>query len=276
VEISGVPIELDGMPVLFNSSRDISRRKAATEEIHRLNASLESRVSERTRDLLAANQELEAFSYSVAHDLRTPLRAISSFAQVIEEDCASGLDDAGKDALQRVQKAASRMGQLIDDVLRLSRLTRQEMLLETVDLGALACANIEELRAVEPGRSVICEIPAQLLVRGDKRLLDILLGNLIRNAWKFTGKQIGARIELGAGKCGPDTVYFVRDNGAGFDMAHSANLFRPFHRAHSVDDFAGTGIGLATVKRIVERHNGRVWAEGAPDKGATFYFTLSA
>jgi PAS domain S-box-containing protein len=255
-------------------AHDITERKAAEEEIRRLNADLEQRVMERTANLEASNKELEAFSYSVAHDLRTPLRGISGFARVIEEDYAARLDDAGKDALHRVQAAAQKMGELIDDVLNLSRITRTEMNFEAVDLSALSLETIGELRSAEPGRNVNCEIPSQLAARGDKRLLAVLLANLLGNAWKFTGKLADARIELGMTEVDGKPVYFVRDNGVGFDMAHATNLFRPFHRLHGAGEFAGTGIGLATAHRIVQRHGGRIWTDAAIGRGATFYFTL--
>jgi light-regulated signal transduction histidine kinase (bacteriophytochrome) len=255
-------------------AHDITERKAAEEEIRRLNADLEQRVMERTANLEASNKELEAFSYSVAHDLRTPLRGISGFARVIEEDYAARLDDAGKDALHRVQAAAQKMGELIDDVLNLSRITRTEMNVEAVDLSALSLETIGELRSAEPGRNVSCEIPSQLAARGDKRLLAVLLANLLGNAWKFTGKLADARIELGMTEVDGKPVYFVRDNGVGFDMAHATNLFRPFHRLHGAGEFAGTGIGLATAHRIVQRHGGRIWTDAAIGRGATFYFTL--
>jgi PAS domain S-box-containing protein len=295
VEISGIPIELEGRPVLINASRDVSQRKAAVEEIRRLNTDLEQRVIERTAKLDAAiqnllreieerklvekalryaNRELEVFSYSVAHDLRTPLRGISSFAQVIEQDYAEVVNADGRDALHRIQRAAQKMGDLIDGLLMLSRLTRAEMKIETVDLSLLAVAVIEELSIVEPDRQVSIEIAPRIHVRGDKPLLKVLLDNLLGNAWKFTAKRPGARIEFGVTEADGKPVYFVRDNGAGFDMDHAAHLFRPFHRLHGGGDFAGNGIGLASVLRVVRRHGGRVWADSAIDKGASFYFTL--
>jgi signal transduction histidine kinase len=254
----------------------LAQRSAHQAEIRERSVILEQRVLERTAELKAANQELEAFTYSASHDLRAPLRSIDGFAKVLEEDYAQGFDAEGKDALHRVRAAAQRMGELIDALLSLSRLTRSDMNLEVVDLSALARCVTDKIKASEPERSVVFEIAPKIEVHGDKRLLAVLLENLLGNAWKFTGKRANARIEFGAAVTDGQPAYFVRDDGAGFDMAHAANLFAPFQRLHSVSDFPGTGIGLATVRRIVQRHRGRVWAEGAVDQGATFYFTLSA
>jgi signal transduction histidine kinase len=253
----------------------LAQRSAHQAEIRERNAILEQRVLARTAELQAANQELEAFTYSASHDLRAPLRGIDGFAKVLEEDYADRLDAEGKDALHRVRAAAQRMAELIDSLLSLSRLTRSDMNVEVVDLSGIARSVVDGLRADDPGRSVVFEIPPRLEVRGDKRLLAVLLENLLGNAWKFTGKHPNARIELGVTDKEGKPAYFVRDDGAGFDMAHAANLFGPFQRLHSVSDFPGTGIGLATVRRIAQRHGGRVWAEGVVERGATFYFTLT-
>jgi signal transduction histidine kinase len=218
----------------------------------------------------ALNQELEAFSYSVSHDLRSPLRAIDGFSLAVLEDSADKLDADGKGHLERVRAATQRMGRLIDDLLELSRVARAPMRLEPVDLSALTATVVAELREAEPARDVAVTIAPSLATRGDPRLVRVLLDNLLGNAFKFTGKRERATIEIGA-KAG---AFFVRDNGAGFDPAYAEKLFGAFQRLHDARDFAGTGIGLATVQRIVRRHGGRVWATGEPDKGATFSFTL--
>ncbi len=249
---------------------------ARAEDVQRrLNAELEQRVLERTAELAAANRELEAFSYSVSHDLRAPLRTIDGFSQAVLEDYAARLDDLGKDYLSRVRGATQHMGQLIDDLIKLARVARAEMKREAVDLSALAGEVLSALQKSEPGRELECHIEPGLTAKGDARLLRVVLDNLLGNAWKFTGRKPRARIEFGAIR---DTDgapgFFVRDNGAGFDMTYADKLFGAFQRLHTLSEFPGTGVGLATVQRIVHRHGGRVWAEGALEKGATFYFTL--
>ncbi|HMQ56174.1 MAG TPA: PAS domain S-box protein, partial [Anaerolineae bacterium] len=226
-------------------------------------------------ELQAANKELEAFSYSVSHDLRAPLRAIDGFSQALLEDYTAQLDAEGQRYLQRVRAASQRMAELIDDLLTLSRIARSEMHREAVNLSELAQAVIETLGQAEPERAVEVVIAPGLVVWADARLLRAALENLLGNAWKFTARQPQARIELGRMTQTDQTVYFVRDNGAGFDMAYADKLFGAFQRLHSPADFAGSGIGLATVQRIIHRHGGRIWAEGEVDHGATFYFTLS-
>jgi PAS domain S-box-containing protein len=247
----------------------------AKDEIHKLNQDLERRVKERTEQLQEANKQLEAFSYSVAHDLRSPLRAIEGFSQVVEEDYGQKLDDAGRVHLRRVRAAAQHMAQLIDDMLKLSRLSRVEMRRETVNLSAIATSIAEDLIQSEPDREVDFDIAEGLFAEGDEGLLWAALDNLLRNAWKFTSKLERSHIAVGTkGSENGRQVYFVLDNGAGFNMAYADKLFKPFQRLHSTAEFSGTGIGLALVQRIIHRHGGRVWAEAQPGNGATFYFTL--
>ncbi len=225
-------------------------------------------------ELKRTNKELEAFSYSVSHDLRAPLRTINGFSHALLEDSGDRLDDTGKDYLKRVIDGCGQMGQLIDDLLGLSRVIRKEMRVESVDLTALAGSIAEQLAQSEPDRRVEFSAAKNVRITGDPGLLKIALENLIGNAWKFTRKTADARIEFGEMKKENARVFFVRDNGAGFDMAYVDKLFGPFQRLHEVTDFPGTGIGLATVHRIITRHGGRIWAEAAVQKGAAFYFTL--
>ncbi len=226
------------------------------------------------RDLEHKNRELESFSYSVSHDLRAPLRSIDGFSQILLDDYGSLLDENGQDHLRRICAAAQRMGNLIDALLGLSRVTRAELRREPVDLSVLAVSIAAQLRATQPERSVDFVIPGRLLAMGDPHLLRALLENLMGNAWKFTSGKSPALIELAESRKGDASVYIVRDNGAGFDMTYAEKLFAPFQRLHSSTEFAGTGIGLATVKRIVDRHGGLVWAEGIVDHGASVHFTL--
>ncbi|ACI17143.2 hypothetical protein COPRO5265_0030 [Coprothermobacter proteolyticus DSM 5265] len=226
------------------------------------------------KELEEANRELEAFSYSVSHDLRAPLRSIDGFSQMLLEDYADKLDDQGRDYLKRIRAATQRMSQLINDLLTLSRISRADMHFEELNLTAMAEDIAAELKQSQPERDVEFIIEPNVKAYGDSHLLRIVLENLLRNAWKFTSKHKSAIIEFGVKEHDGKTVYFVRDNGAGFDMAYVDKLFVPFQRLHEQDEFEGTGIGLATVQRIVHRHGGTVWAEGEVEKGATFYFTL--
>ncbi len=243
------------------------------QEAQALNEELEQRVKARTKQLEEAVHELEAFSYSVSHDLRAPLRSINGFSQALLEDYSHALPEQARDYLQRIRAGAQRMGELIDDLLTLSRLARSELHFKQVDLSRLAHQLSESLREAEPDRSVITRIQDGLKAKGDERFLALALGNLLENAWKFTVHREEAVIEVGQ-QSQPPHAFYVRDNGVGFDMAYASRLFTPFQRLHTSDNFAGSGIGLATVQRIVHRHGGRVWAEAEVGKGATFYFTL--
>jgi len=270
VEISLSPsATLEGI-VVYASIRDITARKAADAEIKRLNEELQHHLAR----LEMANKELEAFSYSVSHDLRAPLRRIDGFSKILLDKYADRLDETGRDYLARVRNAAVHMGRLIDDMLNLSRVGRREMQRMPVDLSDLAASILAELHQREPERQVRAEVQPGLQVIGDAGLLRIALENLLGNAWKFTGKTPEARIEMGATSQEGARVYYVRDNGAGFDMRYTDKLFSSFQRLHSEEEFPGTGIGLAIVQRIIARHGGRIWAEGEEGKGATFYFTL--
>jgi light-regulated signal transduction histidine kinase (bacteriophytochrome) len=259
------------------ASRKLS---GAIEEITKLEKAEKALAQERrdlgraNAELTTANKELESFSYSVSHDLRAPLRSIDGFSQALLEDYADKLEPTGQDQLRRVRAAAQRMSLLIDDMLELSRLTRIPMRREALDLSAIAESIAEELREAEPARQVKFLIEANLTAAGDLRLLRAAMENLFRNSWKFTSAHPSARIEFGKASVNGKNRFFVRDDGAGFDSRYATRLFGAFQRLHTEAEFPGTGVGLATVQRIIHRHGGEIWAEGEIEKGATFYFTL--
>ncbi|MDQ3288545.1 MAG: CHASE domain-containing protein [Pseudomonadota bacterium] len=254
---------------------DVTERLRAQAQVHALNRTLEARVAARTRDLIRANEELETFAYSISHDLRAPLRAIDGFSRILVERHSESLDETSRGYLGRVRKAAARMGELIDALLKMSRLTRGPLKREKVDLSRMAAEVVDDLRATEPDRHVQVRIQPGLEAQGDVVLLRNLLHNLLGNAWKFTRAREDAYIELGSTPIESGCEYHIRDNGAGFAQEYVDKLFRPFQRLHDQEDFPGNGIGLASVKRIVERHGGTIRAQGAEGEGATFYFTLS-
>ncbi len=246
------------------SLSDITERKRAEDELKRYAAELET-----------AYQELEAFSYSVSHDLRAPLRTLEGFSQIVAEDYGNKLDATGKDYLNRVRKASHYMSELIDDMLKLSRVTRTDMYQDKSNLSQITQSIIEELKAAHPERRVEYVISPDMIVYGDNQLLSIAMRNLLENAWKFTGKSPQTCIEVGVIRNDGENIYFVKDNGTGFDMRYVDKLFQPFQRLHSNTEYEGTGIGLAIVQRIIRRHGGKIWAESAKGQGATFYFSLS-
>src|SRR4051812_25042940 len=257
-------------------STDITDRKRAEEEVQRLNEVLEERVRQRTAELEASTRELDAFAYSVSHDLRAPLRSLAGFSEVLLEDYAESLDEVGRGYLARIQANANRMGRMIDDLLDLSRATRVELRRERVDMTALAHEIVDDLRESDPDRQAEITVADRLVAHGDPNLIRLVLLNLLGNAWKFTGNSAPSVISVEHAGGDDPSVVVVRDNGAGFDMRYVAKLFDPFQRLHSTSEFEGTGIGLAIVNRIVQRHGGRVWADSEPGRGASFFFTFCA
>ncbi len=270
IEISLSPLETEQGTLVSSAIRDVTGRKRAEDELRALNESSRRQAAQ----LEIVNKELESFSYSVSHDLRAPLRSIDGFSSALMEDYADKLDEQGNAHLKRIRAATQRMAQLIDDLLKLSLVTRSETRFETVDLSALANVILAEHQKGEPLRQVECVVQNHVLGQGDPHLLNLVLENLLGNAWKFTSKTPQAKIEFAVEQKDGQAAYFVRDNGAGFDMAYAEKLFGAFQRLHAATDFPGIGVGLATVQRIIRRHGGRVSAHGAEGKGATFSFTL--
>lgn len=272
-----LPLVLGANRCVLIVSADVSEQKSAEDRIRKLNIELEQRVQERTAALAEANKELEAFCYSISHDLRSPLRAIDGFAQIISEDYAHRLDAERLKLFAAIGVNAQKMGKLIDDLLQFARLARTELQSGTVDMRDLANAVVEELKALEPKREMEIVIGDMPCARGDAAMLRQVLVNLIANALKFTrNRAVPARVEIGGHCEQEEATYFVRDNGVGFDVKFAHRLFQVFQRLHRAEEFEGTGVGLAIVQRIVQRHGGRVWADGTVKQGAAFYFTLPA
>jgi signal transduction histidine kinase len=266
--------ELSTLIDSFNEMlKEIQQRDS---ELQKAQNELEQRVSERTRELESTNQELEAFSYSVSHDLRGPLDALNGFSYMLLKNYSDKLDATGKESLQSIRAAAMRMSELIDDLLNLSRITSSAIHREKIDLSEFAHTIMAELRRAKPDRDVEFVAAPSAEAFADARLLRIVMDNLLRNAWKYTSRHATARIEFGRQDKNGRSVYFIKDDGSGFDPNSADRLFQPFHRLHSAADFPGNGIGLATVRRIIQRHGGNVWAEGTVEEGATFYFTLGS
>jgi light-regulated signal transduction histidine kinase (bacteriophytochrome) len=257
------------------NERAIEAQRLARDEVRLMNEELERRVIERTRQLEAANRELESFAYAVSHDLRAPLRSLSGFSQILFDGASDQLDENSRKHLHRIQEACQKMSALIDDLLKLSRLSRSEFNARPTNLSQIAAEAASAVRERNPGQNVQLELEPDMAVLGDARLLRIAVENLLDNAWKYTARTAQPHVQFGCEMRGNEPVYFVRDNGVGFDMAYASKLFIPFQRLHTEAQFAGTGIGLVTVQRIIARHGGRIWADAQTERGATFYFTLS-
>jgi light-regulated signal transduction histidine kinase (bacteriophytochrome) len=272
--VSISPYELNGKRYLLSNVVDVTEQYMAREEIQRLNKELEAGVAARTAELVTANQELETFNYSVSHDLRAPLRAVDGFSRFLQDEYSARLDSEAIACLERIRAATARMDQLIKGLLNLSHIGRTTLRSRPVNLSALATTVAAELQESEPQRAVQFTITPNLWAEGDPDLLRSVLQNLLGNAWKYTGKHERAHIEFGAEQKKGETVFYVRDDGAGFNPEYSRKLFNAFQRLHGADEFPGTGIGLTIVQRIIQRHGGRIWAEGVKEKGATFHFTI--
>jgi signal transduction histidine kinase len=259
---------------ILGTTKDITLNRQAEEEIRTLNTRLEQRVHERTQQLEIVNNELASTSYSIAHDLKTPLRALDGFSHILLEEYYADLDAQGREYLERIRKASHRLGLLSDDLLKILSITRSDLHFESLDLNLIAQDIIDQLHFLHPRRNVEFICNGSLVVKADARMVQILMENLINNAWKFTKKRRPASIELDSFQQDGKTVFFIRDNGVGFDMQYVEKLFGVFQRLHNSSEYEGTGIGLALAQRVVQRHGGSIWANSDPGKGAVFYFTL--
>ncbi|WP_455204783.1 sensor histidine kinase, partial [Kaarinaea lacus] len=276
IEVRLSALKKEQQPMLIAVSRDISVRKKAEDELNAYKEHLEELVAERTAELQASNRELESYSYSIAHDLRAPLRSIIGFSQIVIEDVGDRLGESEGQYLHKIVNAGKHMSQLIDDILELGRLSRVDVEMQEVNISQIANDVVEELMSTDVARQVDVTISSEMKAKADPQLIRVSLQNLIGNAWKYSAKTPHPKIEIGVYGVNRIRTFYIKDNGAGFDMRYKDKLFKPFQRLHGEKDFEGTGIGLATVERIIERHGGKIWAVADINKGATFYFTLPA